>query len=109
VGIALSGGTDIAVESGGIVLMKDDLRDVPAALELSRKVMARIRVNIFWAFAYNMLLVPVAAGALHPMFGISFKPELAGLAMAMSSVTVVSLSLLLKRFTPSVYRKHALT
>ena len=109
VGIALSGGTDIAVESGGIVLMKDDLRDVPAALELSRAVMARIRVNIFWAFAYNMLLVPVAAGALHPLLGISFRPELAGLAMAMSSVTVVSLSLLLKRFTPAVYRGHALT
>ncbi|TAL38854.1 MAG: heavy metal translocating P-type ATPase [Spirochaetes bacterium] len=109
VGIALSGGTDIAVESGDIVLMKNDLRDVPAALELGRAVMARIRVNIFWAFAYNMLLVPVAAGALHPLFGISFRPELAGLAMAMSSVTVVSMSLLLKRFVPNVYGKGRAT
>lgn len=104
IGIAVGGGTDIAVESGRIVLMKEQLLDVPAALQLSRAVMTRIRQNIFWAFAYNMLLVPVAAGLLHPLFGIAFKPELAGLAMAASSVTVVSFSLLLKRFTPGAYR-----
>jgi len=101
VGIAVGGGTDIAVESGRIVLMKERLLDVPAALQLSRAVMRRIRQNIFWAFAYNVLLVPVAAGLLHPALGITFKPELAGLAMAASSVTVVSFSLLLKRFRPT--------
>ena len=75
------------------------------ALQLSRAVMRRIRQNIFWAFAYNMLLLPVAAGLLHPFYGITFKPELAGLAMAASSVTVVSFSLLLKRFTPAAIRR----
>lgn len=105
VGIAAGGGTDIAVESGRIVLMQERLLGVPAALELSRAVMRRIRQNIFWAFAYNILLVPVAAGLLHPLWGITFKPELAGLAMAASSVTVVSFSLLLKRFVPTAFRR----
>lgn len=105
VGVAAGGGTDIAVESGRIILMKEHLLDVPAALKLSRAVMRRIRQNIFWAFAYNMLLLPVAAGLFHPFYGITFKPELAGLAMAASSVTVVSFSLLLKRFTPSALRR----
>ena len=100
IGIAVSGGTDIAMESGSIVLMKNDPRDVPGALRLGRKVLSRIRQNIFWAFAYNSLLIPVAAGALYPLFGITLKPELAGLAMAMSSVTVVTLSLMLKRYNP---------
>jgi Cu+-exporting ATPase len=67
---------------------------------LSRKVMQRIKQNLFWAFAYNTALIPVAAGALYPLFGITFKPEFAGFAMAMSSVTVVTLSLLLKRYVP---------
>ena len=71
-----------------------------AAIQLSRKVISRIKLNIFWAFAYNAALVPVAAGVLYPVFGITFRPELAGLAMALSSVTVVSLSLLLKRYIP---------
>ncbi len=100
IGIALSGGTDIAMEAGSIVLMRNELTDVPAAIRLGRKVMRRIRQNIFWAFAYNSILVPVAAGALFPAFGIVLKPELAGLAMAMSSVTVVTLSLMLKRYDP---------
>lgn len=100
VGIAIGSGTDVAIESGDIVLMRDDLLDVAAGLQLSRKVMQRIKQNLFWAFAYNTALIPVAAGLLHPLFGITFKPELAGLAMAMSSVTVVSLSLLLKTYVP---------
>ncbi|MDD1732922.1 MAG: heavy metal translocating P-type ATPase, partial [Methanothrix sp.] len=100
VGIAIGSGTDVAIETGDIVLMKDDLRDAVAAIQLSRKVISRIKQNIFWAFAYNALLVPVAAGALYPAFGITFRPELAGLAMAASSVTVVSLSLLLKKYVP---------
>ncbi len=100
VGIALGSGTDIAMESGDIVLMKDNLRDVVAGIHLSRKVMARIKQNLFWAFAYNTALIPAAAGALYPAYGITFRPEWAGFAMAMSSVTVVTLSLLLKRYEP---------
>ena len=100
VGIAIGSGTDVAIETGEIVLMKDDLLDVVAAIELSRKVISRIKLNIFWAFAYNVALVPVAAGALYPAFGITFRPELAGLAMALSSVTVISFSLLLKKYIP---------
>ncbi|MDM7935047.1 MAG: heavy metal translocating P-type ATPase [Methanothrix sp.] len=99
-GIAIGGGTDVAVEAGEIVLMRDDLLDAVAAIQLSRKVLSRIKLNIFWAFAYNSALVPVAAGALYPSFGIAFRPELAGLAMALSSVTVVTLSLMLKRYIP---------
>jgi Cu+-exporting ATPase len=100
VGIAIGSGTDVAIESGEIVLIKDDLMDAVASVQLSKKVMSRIKLNIFWAFAYNTALIPVAAGILFPFFGITFKPELAGLAMAMSSVTVVSLSLMLKRYMP---------
>ena len=100
VGIAIGSGTDVAIETGEIVLMRDDLLDAVAALQLSRKVISRIKQNIFWAFAYNVALVPLAAGALYPFFGITFRPELAGLTMALSSVTVVSLSLWLKRYIP---------
>ncbi|MDD1775544.1 MAG: heavy metal translocating P-type ATPase [Methanobacterium sp.] len=100
VGIAIGSGTDIAIESGDIVLIKDDLVDSVAGVQLSRKVMGRIKLNIFWAFAYNAVLIPVAAGILYPTFGITFQPEYAGLAMALSSVTVVSLSLLLKGYLP---------
>jgi Cu+-exporting ATPase len=104
VGIAIGSGTDVAIESGDIVLMRDDLLDVVAAIQLSRKVMSRIKQNLFWAFAYNAALIPIAAGVLYPFFRITFRPELAGLAMALSSVTVVSLSLLLKRYIPPVRR-----
>jgi Cu+-exporting ATPase len=104
VGIAISGGTDVAVESGGIVLMHDDLIDAAAAIQLARKVMGRIRQNLFWAFFYNILLIPIAAGLLTPLVGITFRPEYAGLAMALSSVTIVSLSLLLKRYNPPAKR-----
>ncbi|MDD1683432.1 MAG: heavy metal translocating P-type ATPase [Methanoregula sp.] len=100
VGIAIGSGTDVAIESGDIVLIRDDLLDAVASIQLSKKVMGRIKGNIFWAFAYNAALIPVAAGVLYPSFGITFRPELAALAMAASSVTVVSLSLLLKRYIP---------
>lgn len=100
VGIAIGSGTDVAIESGEIVLVKSDLLDCVAAVQLSRKVMARIKQNLFWAFAYNTALIPVAAGVLFPFFGVTFRPEFAGLAMALSSVTVVSLSLLLKSYMP---------
>jgi len=99
-GIAMGTGTDVAIESGDIVLVKGDLLDAAAAIQLSRKVMARIKQNVFWAFAYNAALIPVAAGALYPLWGLEFKPEFAGLAMAMSSVTVISLSLLLRGYVP---------
>jgi Cu+-exporting ATPase len=100
VGIAIGSGTDVAIESGGIVLVRDDLVDAVAAIELAQKVMGRIRGNIFWAFAYNAALIPVGAGILYPFFGVMFRPELAALAMAASSVTVVTLSLLLKGYIP---------
>ncbi len=102
VGIAIGSGTDVAIESGDIVLIKDNLLDAVAAIQLSKKVISRIKQNIFWAFAYNTALIPVAAGILYPFFGITFRPEFAGLAMAMSSVTVVSLSLMLKKYVPPV-------
>ena len=101
IGIAIGSGTDIAIESGDIVLIKNNLMDVVSAVQLSRKVMTRIKQNLFWAFAYNTALIPVAAGILYPIFGITLKPEFAGLAMAMSSVTVITLSLSLKKFIPT--------
>ena len=101
VGIAIGSGTDIAKETGGIVLIKDDLRNVATAIKLSRKTLAKIKQNLFWAFAYNVVLIPVAAGALVPAFGAhvyTVLPFLAAGAMAISSVTVLSNSLLLFRF-----------
>jgi Cu+-exporting ATPase len=101
VGIAIGSGTDIAKETGGIVLIKDDLRNVATAIKLSRKTLAKIKQNLFWAFAYNVVLIPVAAGALVPVFGAqvySVLPFLAAGAMAISSVTVLVNSLLLFRF-----------
>jgi Cu+-exporting ATPase len=103
-GIAIGSGTDVAIESGDIVLIRSDLLDAVAALALSRKVMRRIRENIFWAFFYNSALIPVAAGAIYPFTGIVFRPEWAAAAMALSSVTVVSLSLLLRTWTPAARR-----
>lgn len=100
VGIAIGSGTDVAIESGDIVLIRDDLLDAVAAIQLAQKVMGRIKANIFWAFAYNAALIPVAAGVLYVPFAITFEPELAALAMAASSVTVVTLSLLLKTYIP---------
>ncbi|MFB3764213.1 MAG: heavy metal translocating P-type ATPase [Methanotrichaceae archaeon] len=105
VGIAIGSGTDVAIETGEIVLIRDDLLDAVAAIQLSRKVISRVKQNIFWAFAYNAALIPLAAGVLYPFFGITFRPEYAGLAMAMSSITVVSLSLLLKRYMPPAKAK----
>jgi Cu+-exporting ATPase len=102
-GIAIGSGTDVAKETGGIILIKNDIRDVITALELGKKTVSKIKQNLFWAFAYNTGLIPVAAGALVPVFGLSvfgWLPILAGVAMAMSSVTVVTNSLLLGRYKP---------
>ncbi|NOJ28668.1 MAG: heavy metal translocating P-type ATPase [Nitrososphaeraceae archaeon] len=102
-GIAIGSGTDVAKETGGIILIKDDIRDVITALELGKKTVSKIKQNLFWAFAYNTGLIPIAAGVLVPILGLSvfsWLPILAGLAMAMSSVTVVTNSLLLGRYKP---------
>jgi len=104
-GIAIGSGTDVAKETGGIVLIKDDLRDVVTGIELSRKTVAKIKQNLFWAFFYNIGLIPVAAGALVPFFGpeiYEFLPFLGAGAMAFSSVTVVTNSLLLNRYKPEL-------
>ncbi|HEX5904957.1 MAG TPA: copper-translocating P-type ATPase, partial [Candidatus Nitrosocosmicus sp.] len=102
-GIAIGSGTDVAKETGGIILIKNDIRDVITALELGKKTVLKIKQNLFWAFAYNTGLIPIAAGVLVPFFGLSvfgWLPILAGVAMAMSSVTVVTNSLLLGRYKP---------
>ena len=109
VGIAIGSGTDVAIESGEIVLIKDDIEDAVAGVQLSKKVMSRIKQNLFWAFAYNVVLIPVAAGVLYPTFGIIFRPEFAGLAMALSSVSVLTLSLLLKGYVPPAKRENVVT
>ncbi|MDR4513042.1 MAG: heavy metal translocating P-type ATPase [Nitrososphaeraceae archaeon] len=102
-GIAIGSGTDVAKETGGIILIKDDIRDVVTALDLGKKTVSKIKQNLFWAFAYNTGLIPIAAGALVPFLGLGvfgWLPILAGLAMAMSSVTVVTNSLLLGKYKP---------
>ncbi len=105
VGLAIGSGTDVAVEAGDIVLIKDDPRDVVAAMQLSRRTMRKIRQNLFWAFGYNTAGIPVAAGVLYPFFGILLSPIIAAAAMAFSSVSVVSNAALLKRYTPEIKRK----
>jgi len=97
IGIAIGSGTDVAKETGDIILVKGDVRDVARSIELGRMTLAKIRQNLFWAFIYNVVGIPVAAGALYPAFSLVLKPEFAGLAMALSSVSVVANSLLLKR------------
>ncbi|HEY7745657.1 MAG TPA: heavy metal translocating P-type ATPase [Desulfuromonadales bacterium] len=98
IGIAIGSGTDVAKETGDIILVKGDIRDVERGIRLGRRTLAKIRQNLFWAFFYNVIGIPVAAGLLYPSFGIVLKPEFAGLAMAFSSVSVVTNSLLLKRY-----------
>jgi Cu+-exporting ATPase len=100
VGMAIGTGTDIAIESGDIVLMSGDLSGVAAAISLSRATLRNIRQNLFWAFAYNVLLIPVAAGVLYPHFRVLLSPVLAAAAMGLSSVTVVTNALRLRRFRP---------
>ncbi|MBS7269734.1 MAG: heavy metal translocating P-type ATPase [Candidatus Freyarchaeota archaeon] len=97
VGIAIGSGTDVAIETGDIVLIKHDLRDIASAISLSKKTVNKIKQNLFWAFIYNIIAIPIAAGILYPLL---LPPALAAAAMAMSSVTVVTNSLLLKRFNP---------
>ena len=98
VGVAMGTGTDVAMESAGVTLMSGDLRGLVTAIALSRATMRNIRQNLFWAFAYNVILIPVAMGALYPFTGLLLDPILAAAAMALSSVTVVSNALRLRRF-----------
>ncbi|MEO8638982.1 MAG: heavy metal translocating P-type ATPase [Chloroflexota bacterium] len=100
-GVAIGTGADVAVEASDITLVGDDLRAVPAAIRLSRATMRTIRQNLAWAFGYNLVLIPVAAGALFPLTGWLLSPALAAGAMALSSVSVVTNSLRLRRFRPS--------
>jgi Cu+-exporting ATPase len=97
IGIAIGSGTDVAKETGDVILVRDDLMDVVRAIRLGRATLAKVKQNLFWALFYNVLGIPVAAGLLYHPFGITLKPELAGLAMALSSVSVVANSILLRR------------
>jgi Cu+-exporting ATPase len=98
VGIAMGSGTDVAMEAGQIVLVKNSLKDLVVAFDLSRYTMAKIKQNLFWSFFYNVLGIPIAAGVLYPFTGFLLNPIFAGLAMAFSSVSVVSNSLMMKRY-----------
>ncbi len=98
IGIAIGSGTDVAKETGDVILVKNDLQDVERAIRLGRKTLGRIKLNLFWALFYNTLGIPVAAGVLYPLTGQLLPPEWAGLAMAFSSVSVVTSSLLLNSY-----------
>jgi len=97
VGIAMGTGTDVAIESAGVTLVKGDLNGIVRARRLSRRTMANIRQNLFFAFAYNALGVPVAAGVLYPFFGLLLSPMIAAAAMSFSSVSVIANALRLRR------------
>ena len=100
VGIAVGAGAGVALEASDITLMRRDLSGIPDAIELSRRTMRTMKQNLFWAFVYNVIGIPVAAGALYPAFGILLSPILASAAMAVSSVSVVTNSLRLARWRP---------
>jgi Cu+-exporting ATPase len=100
IGIAIGNGTDVAIESADIVLMKSDLMDVPAAIQLSKSTIRNIKQNLFWAFGYNVLGIPIAAGVLHIFGGPLLNPIYAAAAMSLSSVSVVTNALRLRRFKP---------
>jgi Cu+-exporting ATPase len=102
IGFAIGTGTDVAVEASDVTLIRGDLRGVIAAIELSQRTMSTIRSNLFFAFIYNALGIPLAAGLLYPFTGLLLSPVIASAAMALSSLSVVGNSLRLKRFTPSV-------
>jgi Cu+-exporting ATPase len=100
IGIAVGNGSDAVIASGDIVLLRNDLIGTVAAIQLVHKVFSRIKMNLYWAFAYNLILIPLAAGVLYPFTQMMFRPEYAAAAMVLSSVTVVSMSLLLRKYVP---------
>ena len=106
VGMAIGSGTDVAKETGDIILIKDDIRDVVVALEVAKATMRKVKQNLFWAFFYNTLGIPLGAGLFYAFASVVISPELAGLMMAVSSISVTLNTLLLKNFKPSVGRGH---
>lgn len=108
VGIAIGSGTDVAKETGDVILIKDDILDVVVALEVAKATMRKVKQNLFWAFFYNTLAIPLAAGLLYPFISLIISPELAGLLMAVSSISVTLNTLLLKGFKPSFQRDDRL-
>jgi Cu+-exporting ATPase len=102
VGVAINSASDITVNAAGIVLMKDSLEDVVNAIRISKASFRRIKINFIWAFLYNLLLIPIAMGALYPIHGFRLDPMLAGAAMALSSISVVLSSLMLKLYRPVI-------
>ena len=105
VGIAIGSGTDVAKETGHVILMKEDLRDVVTAIEVAKAAMRKVKENLFWAFIYNTLGIPIAAGIVYPVFGWVVSPELAAAFMAISSVTVTMNTQLMRRFVPTLRRE----
>ena len=106
VGMAIGSGTDVAKETGDIILIKDDIRDVVVALEVAKATMRKVKQNLFWAFFYNTLGIPLGAGLFYAFASVVISPELAGLMMAVSSISVTLNTLLLKGFKPSIGRGH---
>jgi Cu+-exporting ATPase len=106
VGLAIGSGTDVAKETGDVILIKDDIRDVVVALEVAKATMRKVKQNLFWAFFYNTLGIPLGAGLFYPIASLVISPELAGLMMAVSSISVTLNTLLLKGFKPSIGREH---
>lgn len=104
--MAIGSGTDVAKETGDVILMKDDIRDVVVVLEVARATMRKVKENLFWAFIYNTLGIPIAAGLLYPFIQFVVSPELAAAFMAISSVSVTLNTLLLKRFAPSLRKER---
>jgi Cu+-exporting ATPase len=106
VGLAIGSGTDVAKETGDVILIKDNIQDVVVALEVAKATMRKVKQNLFWAFFYNVLGIPLGAGLFYPLASLVISPELAGLMMAVSSISVTLNTLLLKGFRPSIRRNQ---
>jgi Cu+-exporting ATPase len=102
VGLAIGSGTDVAKETGDVILIKDDIRDVVVTLEVAKATMRKVKQNLFWAFIYNTLGIPLGAGLFYPFASLVISPEIAGLMMAVSSISVTLNTLLLKGYKPSI-------